>query len=200
MNIEKRTNKGNVSSEGNRIKGTASPVYDGTPGTEYDLFGDGSTYERFAPGAFDSHLATNPDVVCLFNHNADHVLGRTPDTLRLTADQSGLHYSVDLPDTTTAKDLKTSIARGDIRGSSFAFRPTEVEWTRDGAKDIRLIRAATVHDVSPVTTPAYGGSSCGLRSAEERQAIEKERDEYRAKIDTDKRLARWESLNKKPRG
>jgi|SRR5579871_4183725 len=193
--MERRYNESRLNSEGGKIRGTASPTYDGTPGTEYELFP--GVFERFAPGAFDQYLKNSPDVVALVNHDKSAILGRTSaGTLHLKTDAKGLHYEVDPPDTQYARDLLTSIQRGDIRGSSFAFHPTEVEWTRDGVKDVRLVRAATVHDVSPVTVPAYGGSSVGLRSAEERAAIEKERDEFHARLETEKRVSKLASLLK----
>ena len=37
----------------------------------------GGFRERIASGAFKRILATNPDVVCLFNHSDNAVLGRT---------------------------------------------------------------------------------------------------------------------------
>ena len=192
MNIERRAFTTQIDSNGNTLKGLASPVYDGSTGTQYELMQ--GVVERFAVGAFDAHLKESPDVVALWNHDINHVLGCTPNTLRLRTDAKGLHYEVDLPDTQAGRDLKTSIARGDVRGSSFAFAPDDVQWLTENGTDVRLIRKARLFDVSPVTTPAYGGSSVGLRSADERKAIEQERDEYRAKLNTEKWMARINTL------
>jgi len=175
-----------IGSNGNRVVGTASRVYDGTAGTEYELYE--GTVERFAPGAFDEYLRTGPDVVALFNHDNNVVLGRTPDTLKLSTDGQGLHYEIDLPDTQAARDLRTSIARNDIRGSSFAFTPEEVKWMRDGDKQVRLIKRAKVYDVSIVTKPAYKATTVGLRSE-----LEQERQAYESEL----RMRRWEELQGK---
>jgi HK97 family phage prohead protease len=190
--IERRNFAGHISGDGNHLTGLASPVYNGNPNTQYELF-EGCV-ERFAPNAFDAHLKEQPDVVALWNHDSNVVLGRTPNTLRLRTDSQGLHYEIDLPDTTAARDLKVSVSRGDVKGSSFAFVPTDVEWTTDGKLDVRLIRGAKLYDVSPVTSPAYSGSSTHLRSTDERRAIEKERDEYKAKIETEKWLAKIKAM------
>lgn len=190
--IERRNTQAQITHTGNKLQGLASPVYDGTDGTQYQLMEN--VYERFADGAFTDFLKGNPDVVALWNHDANHVLGRTPNTLSLRTDKQGLYYEIDLPDTQTARDIKTGIARGDIRGSSFAFQPTKVEWLTEGQNDIRLIRSARLFDISPVTKPAYGSTSVGLRSDSERRAIETERDEYRARLETEKRLARINTL------
>src|SRR5215472_5921150 len=87
------------------------------------LSGDlGGFRERIASGAFKRILATNPDVVCLFNHSDSAVLGRTTaGTLRLSEDTRGLKFECDLPDTTFGRDTYESVKRGDLNGCSFAF-------------------------------------------------------------------------------
>jgi HK97 family phage prohead protease len=189
--IERREASTKVVTGEGKIRGTASVTYNGEPGSEYELWE--GTFERISPGAFDRHLQTQPDVVALFNHDANVILGRTPTTLQLSTDERGLHYIIDPPDTQAARDIMTSIQRGDIRGSSFAFTPQRVEWRQDGNKDIRMIHEATLHDVSVVTRPAYGSTSVGVRS-EERQQLEAERDQYRATMETEKRLAKLKIL------
>lgn len=149
-----------------KIGGTASVTYNGTPGTEYHLYK--TTYERIAPGAFDSVLRSQIETVGLFNHDPNIVLGRYPTTLRMHADASGLHYEIDLdPEIESHRSLYRLISRGDVRGSSFFAEIGYVEWGKDGAKSIRNIRRfKNLWDVSPVTTPAYSGASAVLRSAD----------------------------------
>jgi HK97 family phage prohead protease len=175
------------------IKGTASPTYDGTSGTEYNLYDN--VYERFLPGAFDRALSSNPDVVALFNHKAEIVLGRTPNTLKLRSDSKGLHYEI-APDmeNTQVRDVVRMIGRGDVRHSSFAFTPSKVKWRVEGDKEIREIHEANLFDVSPVTHAAYSGSSTGLRSTEERNSIEKERQHHRDIVETERILTRYEEI------
>jgi uncharacterized protein len=93
--------------------------------------------EILMPDAFKKVLATGPDVVALFNHDPNLVLGRTNyqngenfGTLQLQNKREGLFYVVQTPDTQVGADVRTSIMRGDIRGSSFSFAvtPTDVEW------------------------------------------------------------------------
>jgi len=76
----------------------------------------GGFRERIASGAFKRILATNPDVVCLFNHSDNAVLGRTTTgTLRLSEDSRGLKFECDLPDTTAGRDTYESVQRGDLK-------------------------------------------------------------------------------------
>jgi HK97 family phage prohead protease len=124
--------------------------------------------EVIEPGAFRSALARQDDVRALFNHDANHVLGRTKSgTLRLEEDARGLRYTVTLPDTQAGRDLWTSVQRGDVSQSSFAFSVDKDDWpkgdTRDGMP-LRLIQDVHLFDVSAVTYPAYDETSVSARS------------------------------------
>lgn len=137
-------------------------------GTQYQLMD--SYYERIKPGAFDRALAEKQDVRALFNHDANHVLGRTTSgTCRLSCDSVGLRYEVDLPNTQVARDLAESVSRGDVSGSSFAFsvdkEGQQIERAKDGMT-YRNIVDADLFDVSVVTYPAYESATSGIRSAE----------------------------------
>jgi HK97 family phage prohead protease len=131
--------------------------------------------ETIARGAFDRVLRTNPDVVCLFNHDTNCVLGRTTSgTLRLSASNEGLDDVCDLPNTTAARDLRESIQRRDVNGCSFAFNLGEGddEWSEDMDEDRNRVVLRTIRnfsqllDVSPVTYPAYGGTELQARCTE----------------------------------
>ncbi len=123
----------------------------------------GAFREVIARGAFDQALARPDDVRALINHDVSLVLGRTTArTLRLSVDARGLRYDVDLPDTTYARDLATSVARGDVTQSSFGFRVVADTWEQSPAADglpLRCVRSVELYDVSPVTYPAYGTTS-----------------------------------------
>src|ERR1700682_4957169 len=71
--------------------------------------------EVIAAGAFDETLAKGDDVRFLFNHDPNIVLGRTTSrTLRLSSDSTGLKFEVEPPDTQAARDIMTTIERGDV--------------------------------------------------------------------------------------
>ena len=122
----------------------------------------GGWTETIDAHAFDSVLNSNPDVRALWNHNPDHILGRTTaNTLTLTLDGRGLSYTIDPPDTTLAKDLVVSMRRKDVTGSSFGFICKRDQWTEmsDGTVQRRILEFDTLLDVSPVTYPAYTGTT-----------------------------------------
>jgi HK97 family phage prohead protease len=124
--------------------------------------------EQIAPGAFNDAIKDD-DVRALFNHDPNILLGRTASgTLQLTTDKRGLKYSVDLPDTAAARDVRELIRRGDVSGSSFGFMVDEDEWderdVKNGKLPLRTILKASLFDVSPVTYPAYPQTSVSARS------------------------------------
>lgn len=128
----------------------------------------GGFYEIIAPGAFNDVLEN--DVRALFNHNENFVLGRTKSgTLRLSTDETGLRYEIDLADSNMANDIARSVERGDIDGSSFAFRIESDLWEEDSEGNIiRIItKIASLRDVGPVTYPAYLDASVAKRSLNE---------------------------------
>ena len=57
------------------------------------------------------------------------------------------------------------IRRGDVSGSSFAFRISDERWSKEGGDEIREIAGVDpLFDVGPVTFPAYDATSTGLRA------------------------------------
>lgn len=126
----------------------------------------GAFREQIAPGAFAKSLSD--DVRALFDHDTGHVLGRTKSgTLRLAEDARGLAVEIDLPDTQTGRDLRESMARGDIDGMSFGFRVTKQDWDETGEIPLRTIRELELFEVSVVTFPAYADTEVALRSLEQ---------------------------------
>jgi HK97 family phage prohead protease len=147
------------------IFGYAAVFYDGTPETEYELWTN--VRERIMPGAFDRAIGEGDDVRGLFNHDANNLLGRsTAETLALRADDTGLRYDIQPPDTQIGRDVVTMIERGDLTGSSFAFIVTDEDWRKEDKQEIREIRGVQLFDVGPVTYPAYEATTTNLRDSD----------------------------------
>ncbi len=127
----------------------------------------GGFRERVANGATSEAIQLD-DIRALYNHDANMVLGRNrSNTLRLAEDTTGLHYEVDMPDTSYARDLAVSMERGDVTQSSFGFRVKSDgdSWTEDDdGFPLRTLTRISLFDVSPVTYPAYTDSTSGVGS------------------------------------
>lgn len=132
----------------------------------------GAFREVIMPGAFTDALNRGDEVQALFNHDGLPLGTTHAKTLRLKQDDIGLYYEVDLPDTTDARDLAVSVARGDVRKSSFAFSVEDPagdeQWdysaTKSGQLPLRKIKRVKLYDVSPVGRPAYEGTSVHARA------------------------------------
>jgi len=103
-------------------------------------------------------------VICRYNHDDFHLLGSTRSgTLRLNLNETGLDYTVDVPE--TRQDVLELVSRGDVSQSSMAMIVTQDEWghTASGAALRTLIEGKLI-DVSPVITPAYPDTTVAMRS------------------------------------
>jgi HK97 family phage prohead protease len=162
------------------LVGYAAVFYDGTPRTEFELYS--GLVERVQRGAFERAIGED-DVRALFNHSENQILGRnTAKTLRLLEDKTGLRYEIDLPDTATGRDVATAVQRGDISGSSFAFRVKREQFTEveEGATVRDILEVAPLYDVGPVTYPAYKATSAAMRAEDELTELRSRVDAWRA--------------------
>lgn len=168
-----------------KIRGTAAVFYrEGNKGTEYDLAGYGmpGVKERIMPGAFKRALGRGQggnkdrgqDVYAAINHDPSLVFARTKaKTLRLSVDDTGLHYEAKPSDTSSGRDAIAHVEAGNFGGSSFAFQVAKngEKWRMDGKTEVREIhKVEAIIDVSPVTTPAYEATSVNARSATDARA------------------------------
>lgn len=145
------------------IRGYAA-VYDSV---SQDL---GGFVEKLRKGCFDAALAANPQYVyCRVQHEGGtSVIGRTGSgTLRVGSDEKGLWYECDLPDTQAGRDIEVLIRRGDIDKSSFCFSVAKAEdelWNWRTNPPLREVLKCGLHDVAPVSGPAYEATSVDMRS------------------------------------
>jgi len=113
------------------------------------------------------------DVIGVFNHDPDQLLGRTRNnTLELTrTEDGGLSYRIpyDGQDPDHQRVMR-KIERGDVDGSSFMFVARSDEWAEEkdpagGSLYVRTVLEIDVlYDVCPVTNPAYPDATAAKRS------------------------------------
>ena len=173
--MEKKTNKKelrmlplkeiriNESDGGTCIEGHAA-VFDSWSET---LGGTFPFKEKVRKGAFAESIGRD-DIRALFNHDPNYVLGRNrAGTLELVEDDVGLRVRITPPDTSWARDITTSIRRGDISQMSIGFVVEDDEWSSKDGIDTRELKKVRLFDVSPVTFPAYTATDVGVRAMQE---------------------------------
>lgn len=147
---------GAVQAEGRRLRGLAIPY-----GVETRI--NGGT-ESIRAGAATASL-TGRDILALVDHDSGKVLGRTKSgTMRLSEDERGVSFEIDLPDTTAARDVLALVERGDAGGMSFGFTTPKGgdEWRGTH----RTLRTIHLHEISVITShPAYTATTVEARHA-----------------------------------
>ncbi len=124
----------------------------------------GRFVEQFERGAFADTL-TNGEQRALWSHDNSKVLGRTKNnTLRLSEDEIGLRFELDLPNNTLGNDALESVQRGDVDGVSFGFKALQQKWENRSADGlIRNVTKADLFEISLIGVPAYPDSEVSLR-------------------------------------
>lgn len=153
----------NESDGGTCIEGHAA-VFDSWSETLGGIF---PFKEKVRKGAFAESIGRD-DIRALFNHDPNYVLGRNrAGTLELVEDDVGLRVRITPPDTIWARDITTSIRRGDISQMSIGFVVEDDEWSSKDGIDTRELKKVRLFDVSPVTFPAYTATDIGVRAMQE---------------------------------
>ena len=179
MNVEARDGEDGA---GKTVEGYAA-VFN----TDADL---GGFVETIEPGAFDAALADPQlDVAALFNHDQNQILARNrggEGNLQLWTDEKGLKYRFELGEQSYAQDLAINLRMGLVNQSSFAFSIKEDDWDMRDGRDLRTIKAVTLHDISPVVFPAYKEATASIRSHEQEPtkepAVTSSRDRAQAQL------------------
>jgi HK97 family phage prohead protease len=121
-----------------------------------------SFVERIQTGAFTKSLKSNPDVVATFNHDQNHVLGRTKSgTLTLSESSVGLAFYCQLDrNNSEHANIYASVKRGDITQCSFmgyfqyAARDSSVV-VAGKSYPLKTVVEVALLDIAVVTYPAY---------------------------------------------
>jgi HK97 family phage prohead protease len=141
----------------------------------------GGFREVIAPGAFKRSLAQGDEVVALFNHDPNKVLGRySAGTLQCAEDSRGLIFRCKLDASNSEHmNLRSSVLRGDVKACSFAFTVAPDGQTfaekNDGHNSytLRTLTDVNLLDVSAVTYPAYEQTVVAARSTDAAYVAEK---------------------------
>lgn len=146
----------------------------------------GGFIEVIHPGAFTRALKEGQDILARAEHDTRLLLGRrSSGTLRVEETSEGLAYEIDLPDTQAGRDVATLVERGDIKGSSFAFKIPDPQkgqrWsaTEDGFP-LRELLDLDLFDVAPTANPAYPETSVSARALEQAKEMRMDKEQKQA--------------------
>lgn len=157
---------------------------------------EGRFTERIAPGAFKKTLRERKPIM-QFNHGRDQRTGQVPIGVftDIREDDHGLPVVARLFDNDLVEPIRQAIEGGAVTGMSFTFNVVRDEWRDNKGKQVkgdeiyrllyepgergplqRTIKEVRLFEAGPVVSPAYQGTSVGVRSAdelseEERQAV-----------------------------
>ena len=123
--------------------------------------------ETIARGAFTKALESAGNVRATVDQSTGTVglLGTTAaGTLRLSQDDVGLRYEIDLPDTSTGRDVRALVARGDVQGASFMAKMDRatIERTATGVVHHNF---PELFDICITAMPAYAETSVAARTS-----------------------------------
>jgi HK97 family phage major capsid protein/HK97 family phage prohead protease len=173
-------------SDGRTLDGYAA-VFD--QDTEINSW-EGRFIETMKKGAFRKTLKENKGRIQMqYDHGRDFRVGTIPIGAyeRLEEDDHGLHVIGRLFDNDLVEPIRQAIEGGAIQGMSFKFRVLRDEWRDAKGKLVkpeelldllwsndpergplrRTIKEVALAEAGPVSTPAYAGTSVGVRSDEE---------------------------------
>jgi HK97 family phage prohead protease/HK97 family phage major capsid protein len=129
-------------------------------GTPYEFV------ERIEPGAFAN--IGNFDVRLLWGHDKNQVLARSnkgQGSLKLEADDHGLRFETELPDTQLGRDAYELVKRGDVSGASFGFVIGDKSVDKTSTPPSLTIRSfSKILEVSLTAFPANPTTSVTVRS------------------------------------
>lgn len=131
------------------------------------------------------------EVVALFNHDDNQILGRNGVNVDLEVDEIGLKFRIKPTNTSYTKDLLENLRTGIVNKCSFAMSDIESEWEDKGeneALERTITSIGKLWDVSIVTTPAYSDTEAvvGARSIEKAESLierQKRKQKLRKRLD-----------------
>ena len=106
------------------------------------------------------------DVIFQYDHEGRVYARNTNNTLHFEANDHGLFIAADLSKTTLAREMYEDIAVGNVTRMSWAFIPSEEEYTSDRENRVfttRITRVKKMFDVSAVSYPADPNTEISAR-------------------------------------
>ena len=165
--LERRFSAANLTTKRSAGGGTDPKTIKGHAAKYNSLSQDLGGFREFIRfGAFHRALQNDPNVVCLFNHDSNLILGRNvAGTLTLEDDGTGLYFECTPPNTSAGNDILENVRLKNVSQCSFGFYCLADNWMYGSDyvgseavgpdEIIREVVDLSLTDVSPVCSPAY---------------------------------------------
>ncbi|BGE81990.1 HK97 family phage prohead protease [Staphylococcus petrasii] len=117
------------------------------------------------------------DTRLLISHDRNRLpLAKAPKTMKIWADNIGLHMRATLPDTEEARSVYTAVKRGDMTGMSFGFtcRPEGFDYDVE-TRTRKINKIDNIFEFSIVNFPAYPEASIEARSQMQEAELQKKK-------------------------
>lgn len=104
--------------------------------------------------------------IALYHHDFHDVLGTTENgSLRLTSDDVGVRFEIDLPATRTAQDVAALVDGKYVQGMSFAMTDTpDGVRKKEGDQEILEASSFTIDEITVTPIPAFPKTSVNLKT------------------------------------
>ncbi len=144
-------------------------------------------YEMIKPEAVRGVLDRS-DIKVWLNHDHNKgLLARSKNgkgSLTVASDDNSVRFSFEAPKFALGDELIENIKRGDIKGTSFAFRVADggESWSKrsDGTKVRTITEFSQIGDISPCYDPAYVDTTVAVRNLEKLEIEEEQKSEVKA--------------------
>ena len=103
------------------------------------------------------------DIVMLWQHDSSDPITRQSTGLKLEERKSGVWFEA--PTTDFSPRQLDLLERGVVKQMSFGFVVNEDSWDDSKSPVRRTLLDISLHEISPVTFPAYQSTSVAVRSA-----------------------------------
>lgn len=110
------------------------------------------------------------EVHALFHHDFRAILGATGNsTLRVSSDDIGVKVEIDLPDTSTARDVAELVEDKYVRGMSFSMLWDGIEYDvkdADTDDEVMEVKSFLCDEVTVTAIPSFTDTSIGVQGAD----------------------------------
>jgi HK97 family phage prohead protease/HK97 family phage major capsid protein len=156
----------------------------------------GGWREMLGRGCFKKSLRER-NIYMLWQHDHAAVLANTKNgTLRIWEEADGYAFEVELPDTQLGRDVYQLVKSETVGETSFAMSNIIDSFEVIDGEEVRIIREATLHEISPVTWAAYPSAYVTARN-ETKNQTQKFKDYFCARKESNQMTKRERQIQEK---